>query len=150
MGLPEDVRRAQGAHLNVGALSRARVLVLEEEAAISSTVDDPLRLNDARLQPGILCEKYDWTKIDDESDVAIVVECTGAVDFFLLALSVSGSVSSATRCKGASLQTADFRAVKLISKLNEFSVEDLLEKFREHAPRQERSRHRVSDGSIGP
>ncbi|KAK7250144.1 hypothetical protein SO694_00006443 [Aureococcus anophagefferens] len=138
----------EGAHLNVDALSRARVLVLEEEAAISSTVDDPLRLNDARLQPGILCEKYDWTKIDDESDVAIVVECTGAVDFFLLALSVSGSVSSATRCKGASLQTADFRAAKLIAKLNHFSVEDLLEKFREHAPRQERSRHRVSDGSM--
>ncbi|KAH8074031.1 hypothetical protein JL721_2588 [Aureococcus anophagefferens] len=112
----------EGAHLNVDALSRARVLVLEEEAAISSTVDDPLRLNDARLQPGILCEKYDWTKIDDESDVAIVVECTGAVDFFLLALSVSGSVSSATRCKGASLQTADFRAAKLIAKLNHFSL----------------------------
>jgi hypothetical protein len=138
----------EGAHLNVDALSRARVLVLEEEAAISSTVDDPLLLNDARLQPDILCEKYDWTKIDDDRDVVIVVECTGAVDFFLLALSVSGSVSSATRCKGASLQTADFRAAKLISKLNEFSVEDLLEKFREHAPRQERSRHRVSDGSM--
>ena len=138
----------EGAHLNVDALSRARVLVLEEEAAISSTVDDPLRLNDARLQPGILCEKYDWTKIDGDRDVAIVVECTGAVDFFLLALSVSGSVSSATRCKGASLQTADFRAAKLISKLNQCSVEDLLEKFREHAPRQERSRHRVSDGSM--
>ena len=64
----------EGAHLNVDALSRARVLVLEEEAAISSTVDDPLRLNDARLQPDILCEKYDWTKIDDDRDVAIVVE----------------------------------------------------------------------------